>query len=213
MSEIDTPALPAFKDAYSFDDTTREVLGCVQVFLSPLEAIYYLPHNVVEIAPPDHLAVHERARLNADGNAWDVIPDYRRCMLWDTHTCTPIPNTLTLGDDLPVGITAQAPPVLSHDTPLTNVWDDAARAWRQLPDYSRTPVWSKDTGLRAASPTPRDVLPDALTVIAPPLIGDHQAVQWNAQHESWDVITEPSLTPPTDALAMPSTPAPTTDEA
>lgn len=224
MSDIDTPSLPASKDAYSFDATTREYLGRVEVFLSPLEATYYLPRNVVEVAPPTDLSVHERARLNADGTAWEVVPDFRRCMLWETTTCTPIPNTLVLGELPPPGATAEAPPVLSHDTPLTNVWDSDKQAWHQLPDYSRTPVWSKATGQRAASPAPRDPLPDTLTVITPPKVDAHQAPQWNAQHEGWDivpdyrgvsywtadgmhhVITGLGIEPPTEALTAPPTP-------
>jgi hypothetical protein len=210
MSDTDTPPLPASKDAFSFDATTREYLGPVQVFLSPLEATYYLPHNVVTIAPPDEVGAYERARLNADGDAWDVVTDYRRAMLWDTATCTPIPNTLALGDALPNGATAEPPPLLSHDTPLTNVWDAEALVWQQLPDYSRVPVWSKATGLRVASPKPRDPLPDTLTVIAPPALTAHQAAQWNAQHNGWDIVDEPLDTAPDDSTA---TPAPTHDEA
>lgn len=190
MADIDTPSLPASKDAYSFDDTTREYLGRVEVFLSPLEATYYLPRNVVALTPPSDLGVRERARLHADGTAWEVVPDFRRCMLWDTSTGTPIPNTLVLGEVPPPGATAEAPPVWSHDTPLTNVWDDDAHAWRQLPDYSRTPVWSKATGQRAASPAPREPLPSTLTTIAPPVVGAHQAPQWNALHDGWDLVAD-----------------------
>lgn len=224
MSDIDTTSLPASKDAYSFDDMTREYLGRVEVFLSPLEMTYYFPRNVVDVAPPADLGVHERARLSEDGTAWDVVPDFRRCMLWDTSTCTPIPNTLVLGEMPPHGTTAEAPPILSHDTPLTNVWDSDTRAWRQLPDYSRTPVWSKATGQHVASPPPRETLPDTLTVIATPKVGEHQAPQWNAQHDGWDVvpdyrgvsywtadgthhvITELGIEPPADAFTAPPTP-------
>lgn len=224
MSDIDTTSLPTSKDAYSFDDTTREYLGRVEVFLSPLEATYYLPRNVVEVAPPMDLGIHERARLNVDVSAWEVVPDFRRVMLWDTATCTPIANVLALGERVPDGATAEAPPILSHDTPLTNVWDSNAKMWRQLPDYSRTPVWSKATGQRAASPAPRDPLPDTLTVIAPPSVSAHQAPQWNALRDSWDivldyrgasywtadgaphVITELGVEPPADALTVPPTP-------
>lgn len=242
MSERDTTEFPASKDAYSFDETTREYLGRVQVFLSPLEATYYLPRNVVAMEPPVQLGANQCARLNADHAAWEVVPDFRHCMLWDTDTCTPIPNTLTLGDVPPDHATAEAPPVLSDQTPLTNVWDSPAQMWRQLPDYSRTPVWSKETALRVTSPQPREPLPDTLTVIAPPHMGDHQAAQWNAPHNGWDivadyrgvaywtadgahhVITMLGVEPPTDALTAPpiltpdpdesaAIPAPTTTEA
>jgi len=221
MSDIDTPKLPASKDAYSFDETTREYLGRVQVFLSPLEATYYLPRNVVEMEPPAQLGANQHARLNADETAWEVVPDFRRCMLWDTDTCRPIPNTLALGDGPPDSATAEAPPVLSDQTPLTNVWDADAHAWRQLPDYSRTPVWSTDTGLRVASPKPRDPLPNTLTVLEPPHIGEHQVARWNALGDGWEivadyrsfaywtadgahhVITALGVEPPADALTAP----------
>jgi hypothetical protein len=227
MSITDTQPLPASKEAYSFDDTTREYLGVVEVFLSPLEGTYYLPLNVVDVAPPTHLAANKRARLNADGTAWEVVPDFRRCMLWDTTTCAPIPNTLVLGEVPAPGVTAESPPVLSSDTPLMNTWDHDAQAWRQRPDYSRTPVWSKATGQRATSPAPEDALSDALTVIAPPTVRRYQAPRWNAQHDGWDivadyrgvsywtadgaqhVITGLGVEPPADALTTP----PTTDEA
>jgi len=228
MSVSDTPSLPASKDAYSFDEATREYLGVVEVFLSPLESAYFLPRNVVEFAPPSDIGTRERARLNAKGTAWEIVPDFRRCMLWNTHTGNPIPNGLALGDALPDGATADAPPVLSSDQPWMNVWDDDARAWRQRADYSRTPVWSKDTAHVAASPSPGEALPDTLTLIAPPLIKEHQAPRWNAQSDGWEIvpdyrgttywtadgvrhdITELGVAPPADALSAPP-PLPTDD--
>jgi hypothetical protein len=223
MSDPATLDLPTAKLAYSFDEVTREFLGTVEVFLSPLEGTYYLPRNVVEVAPPSDVGAHARARLNGDSTAWDVVPDYRRVMLWDTATCRPVPNTLALGDALPEGVTADAPPILSSDTPLRNVWDSDARAWRQQPDYSRAPVWSKATAQRATNPPPGEPLPDALTAIAPPHAGAHQAPRWNAQHAAWDlvpdyrgvtywmadgaphVITELGVELPADALTAPPT--------
>jgi hypothetical protein len=226
MSDIDTTELTASKDAYSFDETTREYLGIVEVFLSPLEATYYLPRNVVVMPPPSDLDANQRARRNADHTVWEVVPDFRRCMLWDTDTCTPIPNTLALGDMPPDHATAEAPPVLSDRTPLMNIWDSDTRAWRQLPDYSRTPVWSTATGERAVPPKPCEPLPDTLTVVEPPAVGEHQAVQWNAQHNAWDIVadylgftywtddgaghvmTELGIAPPADALTSPPTTTP-----
>jgi hypothetical protein len=190
MSDSDPLELPHATHAYSFDDTTRELLGTVEVFLSPLEGTYYLPRNVVAIAPPIDVGAHARARLHEDGAAWEIVPDFRRVMLWETATCRPVPNTLALGDVLPEGVTADAPPILSSDAPLMNVWDHNARAWRQEPDYSRTPVWFKATAQRAANPPPGEPLPDALTVIAPPHADAHQAPCWNAQHAAWDLVPD-----------------------
>jgi hypothetical protein len=228
MSNTEPTPLPASKDAYSFDETTREYLGRVEVFLSPLEGKFYLPRNVVDVEPPK-VARYQCARLNAEDTEWEIVSDYRRCMLWDIDTCTPIPNTLTLGDALPANATAEAPPILSSDAPAMNVWDSQAQAWRQRPDYSRRPVWSKDSGQRAPNLAPGEPLPDALTSLSPPHVGEHQAAQWNAQQDGWDIVADYrgvtywtadgahhdidalGVEPPADALTTP--PAPTTDEA
>ena len=236
MSNSDTLELPSSKHAYSFDEVTREWLGLVEVFLSPLEGRYYLPRNVVDIAPPTIPDPHQRARLNDDGTAWDIVPDFRRVMLWDTTTGLPVANALALSDTLPEGVTAEAPPVFSAHEPLQNVWDHDAHAWRQVPDYSRTPVWSKATAQRVASPIPGEALPDALTTLAPPSIGPHQAARWNTQRDHWErvadfrgfvywtadgaqhVIDQLGIEPPDGYLTSPpddveATPAPTTTEA
>ena len=190
MSEQDTPTLPASKHAYSFDDVTRELLGHVEVFLSPLEGEYFLPRNVVDIAPPANIDTHQYARLNQAATAWDVVHDYRRVMLWDTTTARPVPNTLALGDALPEGMTAEAPPVFSDHEPLLNLWDPTEQAWRQAPDYSRTPVWSKATALRAPSPAPGEALPDSLTTRMPPRADVHQAPRWNTQQDDWELVAD-----------------------
>ena len=48
-------------------------------------------------------------RLDAARQAWELVPDYRGVMLWDTGTATPLPNRLLLGDDLPEGVTVLPP--------------------------------------------------------------------------------------------------------
>jgi len=221
MSDHDTSELPTAKHAYSFDEATRELLGPVEVFLSPLEGTYYLPRNVVAIAPPSIVDPHRRARLNDDGTAWDIVPDFRRVMLWDTATGLPVANALALGDTLPDSVTADAPPVFSAHEPLQNVWDRAALAWRQVPDYSRTPVWDKSTAQRVPSPAPGEPLPDTVTILAPPRLDVHQAPRWNAALDQWErvadfrgfvywtgdgaqhVIDQLGVEPPTDALPSP----------
>lgn len=221
MADHDTSELPASKHAYSFDDVTRELLGTVEVFLSPLEGTYFLPRNVVDIAPPVITEPHRRARLNDEGTAWEIVPDFRRVMLWDTTTTLPVANTLALGDTLPDGITADAPPIVSAQEPLTNVWDREAQAWCQVPDYSRTPVWDKATARRVPSPAPGEPLLDALTILAPPHVDVHQAPRWNAALDQWErvadfrglvywtddgaqhVIDQLGVEPPADALPSP----------
>lgn len=190
MADHDTSELPASKHAYSFDDLTRELLGPVEVFLSPLEGTYFLPRNVVDIAPPVITEPHRRARLNDEGTAWEIVPDFRRVMLWDTATALPVANTLALGDTLPAGITAEAPPVVGAQAPLTNVWDREAQAWRQVPDYSRTPVWDKVSAQRVPSPAPGEPLPDTVTTLAPPHGDVHQAPRWNTARDQWERVAD-----------------------
>lgn len=190
MADPGTHNLPASKPAYSYDATTRELLGTVDVFLSPLEGTYFLPRNVVAFAPPATVGAYQCARLNDEGTAWEIVPDFRRVMLWDTATCNPVPNTLTLGDTLPNGITAEAPPVFSAQEPLANMWDADARTWRQVPDYSRTPVWSKATAQRAPNPAPGEPLPDTVTTRMPPRAAVHRTPRWNASLEDWETVAD-----------------------
>jgi hypothetical protein len=224
-----TDRLPPSKDAYSFDPTTREYLCPVLVYLSPEEGTYLLPANVVELPTPA-TGARQAARLNAGGNAWDIVPNLRSVMLWDIATGRPVPNTLQLGEMPPAGVTAEPPPVFSDTQPLRNVWNPTARAWQQEPDYSRFPVWWKTTGeLAPRVPSGRE-LPDTLTTQCPPTPGIHQAVQWNDEHATWTfvadyrgftywtadgvrhVITQLGDPPPTGYLAAPPADAPATTD-
>jgi|GEM_PF-1008626 len=222
--------LPASTYAYSFDTITREYLCAVLVYLSPAEGTYHLPPNVVEAKPPAEMGPREAARLNAIGDAWDIVPNYRGVMLWDIATGRPIPNTLQLGELPAAGVTAEPPPVFSDAQPLRNVWNPTAHAWQQEPDYSRFPVWWKATGdLAPRVPSGRD-LPDTLTTQCPPTPGTHQAVQWNDAHATWafvadyrgftywtadgvrHVITQLGDPPPTGYLSAPPADVPPTTD-
>lgn len=182
--------LPLSKDAYSFDLTTREYLCTVKVYLSPEERTYHLPANVVAFAPPANLGPREAARLNATGDAWEIVPHFRGAMLWDVATGRPVPNTLSLGDTPADGITAEPPPVFSDAQPVRNVWNTNARAWQQEPDYSRFPVWWKASGALAPSVPSGRPLPGDLTTLRPPVPGAHQALQWNDEHGTWAFVAD-----------------------
>jgi hypothetical protein len=185
-----TAPLPAFKDAYSFDPITRECLGVVRVYLAAHEGRYYLPDNVVELAPPTDLGPRQAARLNAQGNAWDVVANVRGVMLWDTTTGRPVRNDLSLGEQPPAGVTAVPPPILSDAEPQRVVWNAKAQAWLQEPDYSRFPVWWK----ASAQPAPRvpsgQPLPETLTTLSPPAFAAHQAPVWSEEQGTWTLLPD-----------------------
>lgn len=190
MSESNAPHLPESKDAFSFNEETREYLGVVRVFLSPIEQVYYLPNNVVEVEPPKNLGRNQAARLNDAGDAWEVVNDYRRVMLYDTSTARPVPNSLQLGDLPAKGVTAAAPAQYSDHMPLRSVWDPGAGVWREEPDYSRHALYEKATGANAPSLEPGAPLPDTLTTQAPPLAVEHQAPQWSDASGAWELVPD-----------------------
>lgn len=215
--------LATSKIAYSFDPTTRSYLGPVRVYLSPDDR-YYLPDNVTDAEPPTSLGRFEVACLNAKGDTWEVRPNYRGAMLYDVITGRPVPNSLDVGESLPEGVTAEPPLVFSDQTPLRNVWDPAARAWRQEPDYSRFPVFYKSTGERAPMVPSGQPLPDTLTIVPPLPFGEHQARRWDESTRDWrlipdyrgfvywtedgtrHLITEPGIEPPPGYLTQPPPP-------
>lgn len=184
-----TNSLPASKHAYSFDLITREYLREVLVYLNPEEGTYYLPANVVDIAPPS-VGAREAARLNPKGDAWEIVVNFRGVMLWDIATGRPVPNTLQLGDVPAAGTTAEPPPIFSDAEPVRNVWNTTSHAWRQEPDYSRFPVWWKATGKLAPAVPSGQPLPGTLTTLSPPIPGVHQTVQWNDEHSVWVLIAD-----------------------
>jgi hypothetical protein len=181
---------PAFKDAYSFDPVTRELLGVVRVFLCKEDDTYYLPDNVTELAPPTDLQPRQVARLDAKGKAWVVVADYRNRMLWDTTTGAPVANTLQLGDAPPRGCTAEPPPITSDAMPVRNTWDSRAKAWRQEPDYSRFMVWWKASGERAPAVPSGLELPDTLTLLSPPQPETNLARRWDDTNGAWRLLPD-----------------------
>jgi hypothetical protein len=180
----DTKNLPPTKRAFTFCTKTREYLGELEAYLSPLESIYPLPSNAVFVQPGADPGPQKARRLTQDGSAWEVVDDFRYIMLWDKATARPVPNTLTLGEALPVSVTHLAPPTYDAQDCKCSIWDIETNAWIAVPDYSRCPLWVKATAQRAA-PLPAGVaLPDTLTTLQPPT-GEHIRVTWNTAAESW----------------------------
>lgn len=190
MSKNEDNPLPEAKDAYSFDHNTRELLGMVRVFLAPIEGKYFLPENVVDVSPIGTLRAREKFRLNAEGDAWEIVNDFRRVMLYATATGRIVPNALALGDALPVGVTAEPPPIHSDQEPIRVVWDSKASAWREESDYSRFAVYDKVTGKMAPHLSPGVALPDTLTFVAPPVPAEHTAPEWSEASGAWTLVAD-----------------------
>jgi hypothetical protein len=178
--------LPPTKRAYTFCTKTREYLGELDAYLSPLEGTYPLPSNAVFVEPGPDPGPRKTRRLSLDGTRWDVVDDFRYIMLWDTATAQPIPNALALGETPPAGTTHLAPPRFEANDYQCATWGAEANAWVAAPDYSRCPLWVKATAGRA-TPLPAGInLPETLTTLAPPL-SEHLRAVWNEATSSWDL--------------------------
>ena len=218
MSDITN--LPATKRAYIFCTTTREYLGELDAYLSPLEGIYPLPNNAVFVEPEAPPGVRKALRLVADGSRWEIVDDFRYIMLWDTSTARPVANTLSLGERLPAGVTHLTPPAYDPKECKCPVWDEHLDAWIAVPDYSLSALWIKAIAQRAPPLLPGVALPDTLTTLPPPT-GTHTKAVWNDVAGTWDAasdyrgfrywtpdgvlheITELGVVPPYDALSSP----------
>jgi hypothetical protein len=177
--------LPPTKRAYTFCTKTREYLGELDAYLSPLEGTYPLPSNAVFVEPGSDPGPRKARRLSQDGTRWDVVDDYRYIMLWDTVTAQPIPNALALGETPSAGTTHLAPPRFEANDYKCAAWDVGTNSWNAAPDYSRCALWVKATAQRAPSLTPGEALPDTLTTLKPPT-DQSTVVVWNPTTDSWD---------------------------
>lgn len=190
MTATKNTDLPAAKDAYSFDLHTREYLGLVRVFLSPIESKYFLPENVVDFAPPGIIPANKACRLNEARDAWQIVPDFRRLSLWSKSEAKAVPNSMQLGDTLPDAVTAQQPAIHDERAPIRNAWDAKAGAWRQEPDYSRHALYNKADGTRAQPLPPGAPLSVTLTLTPPPVGGQDFAPRWNDQGDAWEMVPD-----------------------
>ncbi|GLQ93454.1 phage tail protein [Dyella acidisoli] len=185
----DTKNLPQTKCAFTFCTKTREYLGELEAYLAPLEGTYPLPNNAVFVEPGADPGLQKARRLTQDGNAWEVVDDFRFIMLWDTSTAHPMPNTLTLGEMPPQGVTHLPPPAYGVQDYKCPAWDAEANAWIAAPDYSRCTLWTKATAQRTSSLLPGVALPDTLTTLQPPM-GEHVRAMWNDAAQAWDAVLD-----------------------
>ncbi|WP_164273367.1 phage tail protein [Stenotrophomonas sp. B1-1] len=181
--------LPASRPAYSYDPITRELLGTITVFLSPGDGTYPLPPSAVEFSPGEPTGLFQRHRLTAALDAWETVADYRHVMLYAKATALPIANTLSLGEALPDDVTTTQPIAFSPNDHCRNQWDEAAGAWRSVPDYSATPLWEKATAMQVDSLPVGRSLPPELTTMAPPR-GNPARIQWNELVGGWSAKLE-----------------------
>ncbi|HKT28759.1 phage tail protein [Dyella sp.] len=179
---------PPTKRAYTFCTKTREYLGELEAYLSPLEGTYPLPSNATFVEPGSNPGPLKARRLAQDGSTWEAVDDFRYIMLWDTKTALPVPNTLALGNMLPPGITCITPPTYSSQDCKCAAWDEGQGAWVAAPDYSRYPLWVKATAERAPSLPAGVELPDTLTTLPPPT-SDHADAVWNEATSTWMLVS------------------------
>lgn len=185
----DTKNLPPTKRAFTFCTKTREYLGELDAYLSPLEGTYPLPSNAVFVEPGVDPGPWKARRLMQDGSTWEVVDDFRYIMLWDIATATPVPNALALGETPSVSTTHLAPPTFDAQDCTCAVWDAKANAWIAAPDYSRRTLWMKATAQRMPSLSPGVALPDTLTTLQPPM-GEHVCAVWNDATQSWETVPD-----------------------
>lgn len=179
--------LPTSRPAYSYDPATRELIGTIEVFLSPMEGTYPLPPSTMDFAPEGSAALFQRFRLTESLDAWEIVPDYRNVMLYAKDTARPVPNVLGLGDRLPDGVTTSQPIAFTVTDYKRNQWDEAANCWRAVHDYSQHALWEKATAMPVDPLPVGDPLPPELTTVAPPR-GSHLKATWDEDARRWAVI-------------------------
>lgn len=153
--------------AHSFDPVTREYVLPIKVF-SDGNGGWLLPDNTVLAKPKRAPAELEALRLNTTGKAWEIVPDYRRRMLWDKATAAVTANNLPLGQAPADGATHLPPLPIPAGAPQRNAWNGRTGAWGLVPDYSATQLYDKASGQPAAPLAPGIELPGHLTDTAPP---------------------------------------------
>ncbi|MCD4505517.1 phage tail assembly chaperone [Chromobacterium piscinae] len=119
---------------------TREYVGPVPAWRSPLEGCYPLPAHSVDIEPPGPAAPKNSWRLNAAGDAWEGVPDYRMIPLYSTETGQPLPP-LAFGAAPPQDSTSQLPPWPGERQ--ARKWDANSQRWLLRADWRGMPLWRK----------------------------------------------------------------------
>ncbi|WP_269792410.1 hypothetical protein [Stenotrophomonas sp. Iso1] len=157
----------AITTAHSFDPVTREYVLPVKVY-SDGNGGWLLPDNTVLAKPKRATVELEALRLNATGKAWEIVPDYRRRMLWDKATAAVAANDLQLGQVPAAGATHLPPLPIPTGAPQRNAWNARNGSWGLVPDYSAIQLYEKASGQHAAPLEAGTALPPHLTDIAPP---------------------------------------------
>jgi len=97
---------------YHYHPDTFEYLGASEAKIDPLETakaggqVYLIPANATTDQPPE-AGTNQRARRN--GDAWELVDDYRGQEYWDKDTAEKITIT-ELGITIPNDCPKQAPP-------------------------------------------------------------------------------------------------------
>lgn len=153
--------------AHCYDPSTRAYMCEVRLQQSS-DGAWHLPDYTVEAVPPAAPGPHQALRLADDGSAWELVPDFRNCPLWDTETALRVPNAMALAEPLPANVTHLAPPALHGSAPVCVVWSADPAGWELMPDYSGRPLWNKSDGSIADAIPRGQALPATLTDRAPP---------------------------------------------
>ncbi|MBH1639763.1 hypothetical protein I5U57_09955 [Stenotrophomonas maltophilia] len=188
---MNLPTEPRF--AHSYDPDTRAYMGKVRLQPSP-DGAWNLPDFTVDVAPRQPAGEYQALRLAEDRSRWELVADFRNCMLWDTRTAMAVPNRLALGEPLPKDVTLSEPFKLDGTTAQYNAWNASRREWTLLPDYSSRPLWNKHDA-SFATPVSRGVaLPPSVTDLAPPADRSYP-VTFDEARAAWVMVTAPEPDP------------------
>ncbi|MDN0075603.1 DUF4376 domain-containing protein [Crenobacter sp. SG2303] len=181
-----------FIEFHRYDSVTGRYLGPVPAYLDPLESsdeqpVYAAPANAIAASPAGELAPCQSYRLNAAGDAWDVVPDYSQAEIWDTTTglrCAPT----AFGESLPANLATDPPPATGEYQACE--WDTKKRRWRLVPDYSGAVLRSTETTALVPSPPRGLPLPAKVTAVPLPIMAPKEAAQWDVVQEAWQIVPD-----------------------
>lgn len=182
----ETPEVPAsFKLVAAFDPLSGEYRGPVKAYRSPRDGTYPMPVNTVETFPAHDAPEGFAWRICSDKAAWEPVPDNRNVVVLDKATALPI-APLALGEPVPHSATTQPLPEIGQFEAAQ--WD--GEGWIIVPDFSRSTVYDKGTGVRAHPLAIGAELPEHLTVSPPPSCGEGEAPRWCADIDGWQRVCD-----------------------
>lgn len=124
-------------------------------------------------------------RINAARDGWELVPDFRRAVVFDKATGLQV-EPPPFGVELPDGMTVEPRPSLEPNTMAQ--WRDGE--WHVLPDFSAAMVYAKETGARVPGPPPGEPLPKEFTLKAPPGAEPDEAAQWSVELDDWSLVPD-----------------------